>query len=274
MKSTFDIIVIGGGHAGCEAACAAARMGANTLLLTHNLDTLGVMSCNPAIGGLGKTHLVREIDALDGLMAKAADASAIHRRTLNASKGAAVQASRVQSCRDHYRQSIRQQVEATKNLQVFQAEVVDLILDNCVIQGVVTKQGITFQAKKVILTAGTFLAGRLHVGQTETHGGRSGDQNSDQLAHLLTKHFDMGRLKTGTPARIARSSIDFKALEIQESESNVRMMSDLGHQPLTQMHCYITHTNEKTHAIIKKYASISNLSAAYGSERAKILSFY
>ncbi len=253
MNLTYDVIVIGGGHAGCEAATAAARMGANTLLLTHHIDTLGVMSCNPAIGGLGKTHLVREIDALDGLMGKAADASAIHKRTLNSSKGAAVQATRVQSCRDHYRQSIRQQVEATENLVLFQAEVVDLEIKDQEITGVVTKQGGTFNTKKVILTAGTFLAGRLHIGQQQTDGGRSGDQNADQLATLLSQHFEMGRLKTGTPPRIARSSINFSELEVQSSEHDVRLMSDLGKQPLPQMDCYITHTNAKTHAIIEKH---------------------
>jgi tRNA uridine 5-carboxymethylaminomethyl modification enzyme len=253
MNLTYDVIVIGGGHAGCEAATAAARMGASTLLLTHHIDTLGVMSCNPAIGGLGKTHLVREIDALDGLMGKAADASAIHKRTLNSSKGAAVQATRVQSCRDHYRQSIRQQVEATENLVLFQAEVVDLQIKDQEVCGVVTKQGGAFSAKKVILTAGTFLAGRLHIGQQQTDGGRSGDQNADQLATLLSQHFEMGRLKTGTPPRIARSSINFEELEVQSSEQQVRFMSDLGKQPLSQMDCYITHTNSKTHAIIEKH---------------------
>ncbi|MDC3180636.1 tRNA uridine-5-carboxymethylaminomethyl(34) synthesis enzyme MnmG [Gammaproteobacteria bacterium] len=253
VELTYDIIVIGGGHAGCEAATAAARMGASTLLLTHQIDTLGVMSCNPAIGGLGKTHLVREIDALDGLMGKAADASAIHKRTLNASKGAAVQASRVQSCRDHYRQSIRQQVEATDNLVLFQTEVVDLELKGQSITGVVTKQGGVFHAKKVILTAGTFLAGRLHIGQQHTDGGRSGDQNADQLATLLMQHFEMGRLKTGTPPRIKRSSINFKDLEVQPSDQNVRFMSDLGQQPLPSVDCYITHTNKSTHSIIQKH---------------------
>ncbi|UTC24557.1 tRNA uridine-5-carboxymethylaminomethyl(34) synthesis enzyme MnmG [Candidatus Comchoanobacter bicostacola] len=253
MNQVYEVIIIGGGHAGSEAACASARMGAKTLLLTHNIDTIGVMSCNPAIGGLGKTHLVREIDALDGLMGKAADASAIHRRTLNTSKGAAVQAVRVQSCRDHYRQSIRQQVEQTENLTLFQSEVTDVLIEGNQVVGVETKYGVRFGAKKVILTTGTFLAGRLHVGTKEVHGGRSGDQSADVLAETLKQHFDIGRLKTGTPPRIARNTIDFSELEVQPSDGNSRMISALGSSPLSPQVCHITYTNERSHDVIRKF---------------------
>ncbi|MCP8352210.1 tRNA uridine-5-carboxymethylaminomethyl(34) synthesis enzyme MnmG [Candidatus Synchoanobacter obligatus] len=255
----FDVIVIGGGHAGVEAAGAAARMGMHTLLVTHNIDTIGVMSCNPAIGGLGKTHLVKEVDALDGYMGRAADAAAIHKRVLNASKGAAVQAVRYQACRDHYRQAIRQMVESTKGLEILQSEVADLMVDGDTVTGVQTKSQIDITAKAVVLTTGTFLAGKIHVGSVTQSGGRSGDPASEQLATYLGKTFAIGRLKTGTPPRIAQSSIDFSKLEIQASEHHAPQMSYMHDQPLDmpQRHCYMAKTNAKTHEIIKRYMAHS-----------------
>lgn len=251
----YDVVVVGGGHAGVEAAGAAARMGMQTLLVTHSIDTIGVMSCNPAIGGLGKTHLVKEVDALDGYMGKAADQAAIHKRILNASKGAAVQAVRYQACRDLYRQAIREMVEAEKNLDIFQSEVSDLYVENGKVLGVDAKMNIRVYAKRVVLTTGTFLAGKIHVGNVTQSGGRSGDAASESLATYLGKVFEVGRLKTGTPARIALSSIDFSQLEIQASESDAPTMSYMHDAPIDipQRHCYITHTNTDTHEIIREH---------------------
>jgi tRNA uridine 5-carboxymethylaminomethyl modification enzyme len=250
----YQVIVVGGGHAGVEAAGAAARMGMRTLLITHSIDTVGVMSCNPAIGGLGKTHLVKEVDALDGYMGKAADAAAIHKRVLNASKGAAVQAVRYQACRDLYRRSIRAMVENTPNLELFQTEVKDLVVENKRVLGVETKMSTRFMADTVVLTTGTFLAGQIHIGSATQSGGRSGDPAAEQLATYLGAVFQLGRLKTGTPARIAQTSIDFSKLEIQASELHAPAMSYLAveHQ-VEQKHCYITHTNPKTHEIIRRH---------------------
>lgn len=250
----YQVIVVGGGHAGVEAAGAAARMGQKTLLITHSIDTVGVMSCNPAIGGLGKTHLVKEVDALDGYMGKAADAAAIHKRVLNASKGAAVQAVRYQACRDLYRQSIRKMVESTPNLEIFQAEVKDLIVVDGCVKGVETKMATQFMAEAVVLTTGTFLAGKIHIGTATQSGGRNGDPASEQLATYLGAVFKIGRLKTGTPARIAQSSIDFSKLEVQASESLAPAMSyiESAHE-IEQKHCYITQTNPRTHKIILRH---------------------
>ncbi len=250
----YDVLVIGGGHAGVEAAGAAARMGAQTLLVTHNIETIGVMSCNPAIGGLGKTHLVKEVDALDGYMAKAADRAAIHKRTLNTSKGVAVQAVRSQACRELYRQAIRQMVEETEGLSLFQAEVADLIVESDQACGVITKSGLHIRAHTVVMTTGTFLAGKIHIGTSTTSGGRSGDAASEQLAHCLGKVFAIGRLKTGTPPRIAVDTIDLEKMEVQASDLNASQMSYIPFGgEIIQKHCYITHTNEKTHEIIKRF---------------------
>ena len=251
----YDVIVVGGGHAGVEAAGASARMGMKTLLITHSIDTVGVMSCNPAIGGLGKTHLVKEVDALDGYMGKAADQAAIHKRVLNASKGAAVQAVRYQACRDLYRQAIRRMVEETENLELFQAEVSDLHVEGDQVLGVDTKLSVRILANTVVLTTGTFLAGKIHVGQVTHSGGRAGDPAAEGLATYLGKTFKIGRLKTGTPARISQDSIDYTSLEIQHSEADAPSMSYLPNSGLVvpQRHCYITHTNERTHDIIMKH---------------------
>ena len=254
----YDVLVIGGGHAGVEAAGAAARMGAKTLLVTHNIETIGIMSCNPAIGGLGKTHLVKEVDALDGYMARAADAAAIHKRVLNTSKGVAVQAVRSQSCRELYRQAIRKMVESTPGLDIFQAEVADLVIENDKVCGVMTKDGMKIHSKATVLTTGTFLAGKIHIGNVSTSGGRSGDASSELLAHCLGKVFSIGRLKTGTPPRIAVDSLDLSKMEIQSSELDAPDMSYMSKpQDIPQRHCYITHTNKTSHEIIKRYMSES-----------------
>lgn len=252
---SFDVIVVGGGHAGAEAASAAARMGGSVLLVTHSIDTVGVMSCNPAIGGLGKTHLVKDIDALGGLMGLAADQAAIHKRVLNASKGSAVQAVRYQTCRDLYRRAIREMVESQEGLRLFQAEVSDLLTEKDQVIGIVTKHAVKIYAKAVVLTTGTFLSGKVHIGQSATEGGRSGGQNASLLATYLGKSFEMGRLKTGTPARLARSSLNFDCLEVQTSEQSAPRMSFLKDAITShpQMDCYITHTNERAHEIIREY---------------------
>ena len=251
----FDVIVIGGGHAGTEAAAAAARMGMNTLLLTHNIETLGQMSCNPAIGGIGKGHLVREIDALGGLMANAADKAGIQFRILNASKGPAVRATRAQADRLLYKAAIREKLENQENLKIFQQEVEDLIVENDRVSGVVTKMGIKFSAKTVVLTVGTFLNGRIHVGLKNHSGGRAGDSASIGLAERLRQlPLRTGRLKTGTPARIDSRSIDFSALEVQHGDNPTPLFSFMGDRSEhpRQIPCYITHTNEKTHDIIRR----------------------
>src|SRR5829696_10586801 len=225
----FDVIVVGGGHAGTEAALASARMGSATLLLTHSLETLGQMSCNPAIGGIGKGHLVKEIDALGGAMARATDRAGIHFRTLNASKGPAVRATRAQADRQLYRQAIRSMLESEPNLTLFQQEVADLVIASERVRSVVTVTGIAFEAQAVVLTVGTFLGGRIHVGLDSYHGGRAGDPPSNRLAEKLRAlPFRVGRLKTGTPPRIDGRSIDFTGLAVQPGDEPVPVFSYLG----------------------------------------------
>jgi len=250
----FDVIVVGGGHAGTEAAAAPARMGLKTLLLTHNIETLGQMSCNPAIGGIGKGHIVKEIDALGGLMASAIDKGGIQFRTLNASKGPAVRATRAQADRLLYKAAIREELENQENLKIFQQEVEDLIIENDRVVGVITKMGVRFSAKTVVLTVGTFLNGLIHIGMKNYSGGRAGDPASITLSDRLKEMpLRMGRLKTGTPARIDARSIDFSGLEVQHGDNPTPVFSFLGNRSEhpRQIPCYITHTNEKTHDIIR-----------------------
>jgi tRNA uridine 5-carboxymethylaminomethyl modification enzyme len=254
MHPVLDVIVIGGGHAGTEAALAAARMGARTLLVTQSIETLGQMSCNPAIGGIGKGHLVREIDALGGAMAQAADRAGIQFRTLNASKGPAVRATRAQADRVLYRQGIRQVLENQPNLSLFQQEVADLLVTGNKVHGVVSVSGITFTAPAVILTVGTFLGGRIHVGLDNTPGGRAGDAPSNRLAARLRElPLRVARLKTGTPPRIDGRSLDWSAMTAQPGDDPVPVFSYLGraNEHPRQVNCYITHTNERTHEIIR-----------------------
>ena len=252
--SNFDVIVIGGGQAGTEASLAAARMGQKTLLITHNIDTLGQMSCNPSIGGIGKGHLVKEIDALDGVMAKAADQAGIHFRMLNASRGPAVRATRAQADRVLYRKAIKHYLENQDNLSIFQQPVDDLIIKEDQVQGVVTESGIHFYAKSVILTAGTFLDGVVHVGLKNYQAGRAGDPSSKTLAHRLNQlNLPVGRLKTGTPPRIDGRSIDYSVMEEQPGDAPTPYFSS--QSPLLehpeQISCWITHTNSATHNIIR-----------------------
>ena len=250
----FDVIIIGGGHAGTEAAMAAARMGRQTLLLTHNIDTLGQMSCNPAIGGIGKGHLVKEIDALGGLMATAIDHAGIQFRILNASKGPAVRATRAQADRVLYRQAIRIALENQPNLMIFQQPVEDLIVENDRVVGAVTQMGLKFRAKAVVLTVGTFLDGKIHIGLENYSGGRAGDPPSISLSQRLRElPLRVNRLKTGTPPRIDARTIDFSVLAPQHGDTPVPVFSFLGDasQHPEQMACYITHTNEKTHDVIR-----------------------
>ncbi|HFT7677891.1 TPA: tRNA uridine-5-carboxymethylaminomethyl(34) synthesis enzyme MnmG [Citrobacter braakii] len=253
-QDPFDVIIIGGGHAGTEAAMAAARMGQQTLLLTHNIDTLGQMSCNPAIGGIGKGHLVKEVDALGGLMAKAIDHAGIQFRILNASKGPAVRATRAQADRVLYRQAVRTALENQPNLMIFQQAVEDLIVENDRVVGAVTQMGLKFRAKAVVLTVGTFLDGKIHIGLDNYSGGRAGDPPSIPLSRRLRElPLRVSRLKTGTPPRIDARTIDFSVLGQQNSDNPTPVFSFLGDasQHPRQMPCYITHTNERTHDVIR-----------------------
>ncbi|MDG1134375.1 MAG: tRNA uridine-5-carboxymethylaminomethyl(34) synthesis enzyme MnmG [Pseudomonadales bacterium] len=249
----FDVIVIGGGHAGTEAAAASARMGAKTLLLTQSIETLGQMSCNPAIGGIGKSHLVAEIDALDGVMAKATDQAGIHFRVLNSSKGPAVRATRAQADRTLYKNAVRDILEHQENLQIFQQSVVDLVVENDTVVGCETQMGLTFCAKTVVLTTGTFLGGKIHIGDQQQSGGRAGDPPSIALAERLRAlPFRVGRLKTGTPPRIDGRSVDFSVLESQLGDDPRPVMSSMGKRSdhPQQISCHITYTNADTHQII------------------------
>jgi tRNA uridine 5-carboxymethylaminomethyl modification enzyme len=253
----YDVIVIGGGHAGTEAALASARMQKNTLLITHNIETLGQMSCNPAIGGIGKSHLVKEIDALGGAMALATDKAGIQFRVLNNRKGPAVRATRAQADRVLYKASIRYVLENQKNLTIFQASVDDLLLDesqkNICIKGVVTQTGVSFFSENVVLSTGTFLGGKIHIGMDSFSGGRAGDPPSNTLSERLRElPFRVGRLKTGTPPRIDSKTVDFKKLKVQPGDTPTPFMSFLGkpeHHP-QQTNCHIAYTNEETHQII------------------------
>ena len=251
---TYDVIVVGGGHAGTEAALAAARMGAQTLLLSHNIETLGQMSCNPSIGGIGKGHLVRELDALGGAMALATDKSGIQFRRLNASKGAAVRATRAQADRILYKAAIREMLENQENLDLFQQAVEDVTLDGERISGVVTAMGVEFKARSVVLTAGTFLSGKIHIGLENYEGGRAGDPAAKSLGGRLRElNLPQGRLKTGTPPRIDGRTIDFSQLTEQPGDTPVPVMSVRGSADMhpRQVSCWITHTNTQTHDIIR-----------------------
>lgn len=250
----FDVIIIGGGHAGTEAAMAAARMGQQTLLLTHNIDTLGQMSCNPAIGGIGKGHLVKEVDAMGGLMAEAIDKAGIQFRILNSSKGPAVRATRAQADRVLYRQAVRTALENQPNLMIFQQAVEDLIVENDQVVGAVTQMGLRFRAKAVVLTVGTFLDGKIHIGMDNYSGGRAGDPPSIPLARRLRElPLRVSRLKTGTPPRIDARTIDFSVLAAQHGDDPMPVFSFMGKvsDHPAQMACYITHTNEATHDVIR-----------------------
>ena len=251
---TYDVIVVGGGHAGTEAALAAARMGAQTLLLTHNIETLGQMSCNPSIGGIGKGHLVRELDALGGAMALATDKSGIQFRRLNASKGAAVRATRAQADRILYKAAIREMLENQENLDLFQQSVDDVTLDGDRISGVITAMGVEFKARAVVLTAGTFLSGKIHIGLKNYEGGRAGDPAAKSLGGRLRElNLPQGRLKTGTPPRIDGRTIDFSQLTEQPGDTPVPVFSVRGNAEMhpRQVSCWITHTNLQTHDIIR-----------------------
>ncbi len=253
--SRFDVIVIGGGHAGTEAALASARMGVKTLLLTHNIETLGQMSCNPAIGGIGKSHLVREIDALGGAMATAADLSGIQFRILNSRKGPAVRATRAQADRVLYKAAIREVLEHQPNLWIFQQAVEDLIVENDHVRGAVTQMGLRFHADNVVLTTGTFLGGLIHIGMQNYSGGRAGDPPANALAQRMRElPLRIDRLKTGTPPRIDARSVDFSVMTEQPGDTPLPLMSFLGRreQHPEQVSCWITHTNSKTHDIIAK----------------------
>ncbi len=254
FPTRFDVIVIGGGHAGTEAALAAARMGSQTLLLTHNIETLGQMSCNPAIGGIGKSHLVKEIDALGGAMAEATDRAGIQFRVLNSRKGPAVRATRAQADRVLYKAAIRHTLESQPNLTLFQQAADDLIVENDQVTGVVTQTGIRFNARTVVLTTGTFLGGVIHIGMQHHAGGRAGDAPANALAQRLRElPFNVGRLKTGTPPRIDARSVDFSVMQEQWGDDPTPVMSFIGSrsQHPEQVCCYVTRTTEQTHDIIR-----------------------
>jgi len=260
MNTIYDVLVVGGGHAGVEAAMAAARMGASTLLLTQSIETIGQMSCNPAIGGIGKGHLVKEIDALGGVMARAIDEAGIHFRILNASKGPAVRATRAQADRMLYKKAIREHVEQQENLFIFQQSADDLIIENNKVAGVKTQVGLTIKARTVILATGTFLGGKIHIGLAHSQGGRAGDPPSNALAKRLRElPFNVERLKTGTPPRIDSNSIDYEGLTQQPGDQPMPCFSFMGDssQHPSQIHCHITYTNETTHAIIREGLSRS-----------------
>ena len=250
----YDVIVIGGGHAGTEAALAAARMGSRTLLVTQSIETLGQMSCNPAIGGIGKGHLVREIDALGGAMARAADRAGIQFRTLNASKGPAVRATRAQADRQLYKRAVRALLENQPGLELFQQEVADIEVESGRVRRVVTCMGLAFEARTVVLTVGTFLGGRIHVGLENQAGGRAGDPPSNRLAARLRElPFRVGRLKTGTPPRLDGRSLDYSLMTLQPGDDPRPVFSFLGRpgDHPAQVPCHITATNERTHELIR-----------------------
>lgn len=254
FSKKYDVIVVGGGHAGTEAALAAARMGVSTLLITHNIETLGQMSCNPAIGGIGKTHLVKEIDALGGAMARATDRAGIQFRVLNSSKGPAVRATRAQADRVLYKAAIREMLENQDNLDIFQQAVDDLIVETDTVTGVVTQMGLRFFASTVVLTTGTFLGGKIHIGLENSSGGRAGDPPSNALAQRLRAlPFRVARLKTGTPPRIDARSVDFSVMQAQAGDTPIPVMSYIGsaQEHPEQVNCYITETNERCHDIIR-----------------------
>ena len=250
----YHVIVIGGGHAGTEAALASARQGVATLLITHSIETLGQMSCNPAIGGIGKSHLVKEVDALGGAMAKAVDLAGIQFRVLNASKGPAVRATRAQADRVLYKAAIRQILEQQENLDLFQQGVDDLLIESDEIRGVITQMGLVFRAPKVVLTTGTFLGGKIHIGLENSAGGRAGDPPSIALATTLRQlPLRVDRLKTGTPPRIDARSVNFSAMQVQKGDTPQPVMSYLGQKSdhPQQVNCFITATNERCHDVIR-----------------------